>query len=247
MLRSPHIQGTASITPRRYATTAGQTATVRLTDGTRVVLAPETQLVVGPRFGTTGREVSVLGEAYFSVARVAGQPFTVRTGGVTARVLGTQFTVRHYASEPSVRVAVVSGKIVMSGRTSHVLTPGSVGQFTDSTEVVRTDVDTRTDTEWVSGRLVFFEAPASEVLQTLTRWYGYEFRLADPAQAEQKLTVALSTESSSMAFASIKLLLNAELSFNGNLVTITPRRARSSPNIDAVRRALINHKSEVGR
>ena len=41
------------------------------------------------------------------------------------------------------------------------------------------------DAQRVGARLVFTNVPVGEVLATLTRWYGYEFRYADSSMAYQ--------------------------------------------------------------
>lgn len=209
---------------RRYTTGIGQLATVKLDDGTRVTLAPQSVLRV-PAFDARHRVVALNGEAYFDVASVAGAPFVVQTGHVSTRVLGTSFSVRHYTTDGEVRVQVVSGKVAVSAlsprRPSVTLTAGQQGEVTDSSAMSVVVPTAQADAGWRSGRLVFHDAPIPDVLATLTRWYGYEFRLADSTMAQRKLTVTLSTHSSAAALSTLKLLLDVEFTFDGNIVTIS--------------------------
>src|SRR5690606_24659770 len=92
-----------------YATQPGERAILTLPDGSQVILAPQTQLSVPERFGVGTRTVELQGNAYFDVTTVAEIPFTVTTGTVQTRVLGTRFDISNFADDLAVRVAVVSG------------------------------------------------------------------------------------------------------------------------------------------
>jgi len=171
----------ASVT---YATVAGQLTTVTLGDGSTVTLAPRTTLRVADDFGARDRAVELTGEAHFNVRTGQRLPFVVRTGGVTTRVLGTIFDVRRYAGDSSGEVVVYAGKVASgAGTGSMVVTAGMTGHFTDSAVTGVTAADSSVSTDWEHGRLIFRNAPASVILATLRQWYGYEFRLADPALA----------------------------------------------------------------
>jgi ferric-dicitrate binding protein FerR (iron transport regulator) len=125
---------------RVYATTTGQRATLTLSDGSQVTLAPRTTLRIDPAFGRDTRTVALDGEAIFHVASRRAAPFLVRTGAVTTRVLGTTFDVRHYANDLRVQVAVVEGKVVSGGRAGAItLAAGMVGEISDSTTALRAD------------------------------------------------------------------------------------------------------------
>jgi len=213
---------------RSYTTTAGQTAVLTLDDGSRVTLAPRTTLRIERNFSRTSRAVGLRGEAYFEVRRSGGAPFVVHAGAVTTRVLGTAFGVRRYPEDAAAHVAVVAGKVAVATgngqRRSVTVAAGGVAVATDSSVVAAPAGGTAPYTAWVDGVLVFHEATAGEVLATLTRWYGYEFRFADPMLASQKLTVGMSTTSSREALATLKLALGVELQFDGTIVTLSPRR-----------------------
>lgn len=221
----------------RYATATAQRATITLDDGTRVTLAPQSTLRVATEYGRDTRDVTLDGEAYFDVRGSHERPFLVRTGGVTTRVLGTTFSVRRYVGDARVQVAVTSGKVlVSSGRSSahalHAMTlaAGSVAAATDSTVVLLSADSAQAYTTWTNGQLVFRAAPMTDVLATLSRWYGYRFRLADSALAQQNLTAVLDAESSAKAFSTIKLLLNIDFAFDGDIVTLRSHAPHSSPD-----------------
>ncbi|WP_374165097.1 FecR family protein [Arcticibacter sp. MXS-1] len=86
--------------------------TLRLPDGSRVVLNASSSLRYPALFTTTSRPVHLdEGEAYFSVAHDKERPFTVYTPRFTTTALGTAFNVRAYAREHRVSVALLRGKV----------------------------------------------------------------------------------------------------------------------------------------
>jgi len=217
-----------------YVTRTGERMTFTLTDGTRVTLAPRTRLRLMPSFGEDRRTVSLDGEAYFEVTHATGTPFVVQAGPVSARVLGTAFTVRHYGAGSAAQIAVMQGKIAISGRNVHrlpvTLLAGQIASVTDSTIQARSVDDVGTYGMWTHGYLVLRDAPTTDVLATLTRWYGYQFILADSALVHRHLNIWLSTQSLPEALATVKLALNADLAFQDSTVTVHSRRTKARTN-----------------
>jgi transmembrane sensor len=224
---------------RVYATGPVQQATLTLGDGTRVTLAPQTTLRVPP-FGPHARTVALeRGEAYFEVVHAAGAPFVVRSGAATAQVLGTAFLVRHIATDAHVHVAVADGKVrvttpgqVDSGIT---LTSGQSGDITDSTAQVMTMDDQTPDIERAPGRIMFRHTPLATVLQTVSQWYGYQFRYTDATLGARNVTISVSTRSSAEVLAAIEQVLLVNLTVVGDTVTLAPRPSRSHQNAPRIR------------
>jgi len=239
---------------RQYITKAGQVATITLPDGARATLAPRTTLSVMPRDRAGRQDIRLDGEAYFDVKAASSVPFVVRTGSVVARVLGTAFGVRHYPTDTMVQVAVVSGKVMVAALTAahptRLLTAGEVARINDSLAIPVSADSAMRYTAWTDGELIFREVPASEVLATLTRWFGYQFRLADTTLATSPLTAVLDTKSPEQALGTLKLLLDVDLTFDRNVVTLHPRGAHRVPATERHRtprdKTLITH-TEVGR
>jgi ferric-dicitrate binding protein FerR (iron transport regulator) len=223
-----HPSNDSAIT-QTYATHTGEQATLTIADGTRVTLAPGTTLRL-VRFGAQSRTVELDGEAYFDVAHASGAPFLVRSGAVTTRVLGTAFLMRHYAGDRAVRVAVADGKVYVMSAALHqdgvTLSAGSIGDATDSTIHVSTVDGIAPQTEWVRGRLVFYHTPVAIVLETLSRWYGYQFHCQDSTLAKQNVTIGVSVQSSASALSTLEQTLGVNIAVAGDTVTLTPHPTR---------------------
>lgn len=222
---------TVSSSAQTYATAVGQRDSVRLPDGTRVVLAPESQMIVAAGYGRNTREVELSGEAYFDVHHDEARPFVVRAGDADIRDLGTTFTVRATNGQ-GVRVAVTSGSVSLAPAQSApnaavVLQPGDAATLgTDGRTLVERGGAIETDTAWTRGRLVFREASVATVRAELRRWYGIDLQM-DSSFASSHLSMTFDGESADRVLEVIALSLGAEVSRQGNTATIRPGPARA--------------------
>jgi ferric-dicitrate binding protein FerR (iron transport regulator) len=95
-------------------------ATVRLPDGSRAVLEPLARARYRVSFFRPPRIVELEGEARFLVRPDAAHPFEVHAGNATITAVGTIFTVRANPWEPTVRVSVEEGTVLVApGRLLH--------------------------------------------------------------------------------------------------------------------------------
>lgn len=244
--RSAHVGGPL----QTFHTNLGQRASIRLDDGTRVSLAPATTLTVDREFGRNARTVTLRGEAVFDVMHDERTPFLVRTGAVTTRVLGTTFDIAYYATDSAVRIAVVSGKVATGGRRTPVLlTAGTLGWVTDSTVTATIVADPAAYTTWVNGRLSFNNVSVRELLATVGRWYGYDFRLADSLLATRHVSTVLRVDAPVETMNALKQLLDVSMTFRGDTVVLQRRHQAERRSSEPVRRELngLSPTREVGR
>jgi len=256
MVGWPHTpNGNATSATTVYTTTTGQRATVRLADGSRVTLAPRSRLTLEAGFGPAHRTVALAGEAMFEVEHAGAAPFVVNTGDVRTRVLGTSFDVRRYADDRDVRVAVRDGKVSVASKThrsvSATLSAGELARITDSTAITASG-DMAPYTEWTHGRLEFSNTPLPEVLATVGRWYGYQFRLADSTLAMERLTATFDYTSRTDAVQALRVLLNASIAVEtrgADTVVILRRQAgaRSTAPVRSRHLTIFSIPMEVGR
>jgi ferric-dicitrate binding protein FerR (iron transport regulator) len=214
----------AAATPAQVYTTGNdQRAAITLADGSRITLAPRSKLTVRGDYARSARTVALSGEAYFDVAAHA-TPFTVESGSISSRVLGTRFVVSHYADDPDVRVAVASGKVSVvansAKRPSVTLTAGTVGRVTDSTATAATVDDVSVYTDAVNGRMRFYATPGSDILRAFEHRYGYEIRLADSSLARGNYTTTFEGMTRADALLALKKLLNVSMTFDGNVLIL---------------------------
>ncbi|MGQ0561719.1 MAG: FecR family protein [Gemmatimonadota bacterium] len=212
-----------------YKTAIGRTDTLRLPDGTRVVLAPSSRLVLARNYGRRARLVQLSGQALFDVVHEAARPFSVSAGAATIRDIGTSFAVRNIAGE-NIEVAVTEGTVVLHASGTDewagvVLHAGALGVLDGGgLTTVHPAIVTDADTAFVSGRLVFREADLSEVAVELRRWYGVVLRVEDPALARRHITASFRGEPVQQVLAVIALALGARIELNGDTAIVRAQR-----------------------
>jgi len=156
-----------------------------LPDGSEVFLGAGSKLVYPEAFEEDSRDITLHGEAFFTVTHMPEKPFIVRTGGVSTQVLGTSFKVTAFEDQP-IEVAVATGKVAVTQETEGqteklaLLTPGlKVKQNlqTGKYEIVTVNIGDLKN--WKSGELVF-DSSLELAVQELQRIYGADIHIADP-------------------------------------------------------------------
>lgn len=86
-----------------------------LQDGSEVMLAANSELILPEPFDSDKRDIRLKGSAYFKVAKDKSKPFTVFSEGISTTALGTRFTVTAFESSNRIRVTLHEGKVVVKG------------------------------------------------------------------------------------------------------------------------------------
>jgi transmembrane sensor len=215
-----------------YQTRRGQTATVQLSDGSKVRLAPESRLVVAAGFDEGVRELTLEGEAEFDVHHDAARPFRVRTATTVTEDIGTRFGLRAYGNEANVTVAVAEGAVALGRRTTAqrggpagvLLRAGELGVLdpTGAVATARGAAVTRA-LAWTRNELVFDKQPMTHVLATISRWYDLEIHVADPRVAATLVSAEFSTQSADEMLQALAIAVDAVVARNGRRVTLRGR------------------------
>jgi transmembrane sensor len=247
--RTPYDDGSLA---RTYATPIGRQAIITLDDSTRVVLSPNT-IIRLVHLNQRSRIVRLeRGAAHFTVVHASGAPFLVQSDIASARVLGTEFLVSRDPARAQVHVAVERGKVLVSlarmSDTGVTLTAGQVSDVTDSSNHVSAIGDVAPSAEWTPGHLWFRHTAVATILQTLSRWYGYQFRYSDSTLAQRNVTIGLSTQSGTTALSTIAQVLAVNVAVVGDTVTLTPQRVQPLPSMPRARTYDVwTPTKEVGR
>lgn len=173
---------------------ANQTAQpllIHFADGSSLTLDPGSKVSYPADFKAGKREVYLSGKAFFDIAKDPSRPFFVYANEVITKVLGTSFTVRSYADEKEVSVAVKTGRVavftrkdpeVNEKRDSRELT-GVVIEPNQQIVVVRESVKITkslipspelVDSNMSNHNFEFDETPVSNVFSELQKAYGIE-------------------------------------------------------------------------
>ena len=224
-------QNVAPAVARVLSTRIGQVDSLRLDDGTRVVVGPSSELRIDAHYAEGRREVALRGTAFFEVTHDTSHPFSVRTHGAVITDLGTKFAVRGDGAD-GVEVSVTEGavRVQSDGGRRADLGAGDRARLAAAGALdVQRAVDSEEDAAWTRGRIVFREAPVSRVRSELRRWYGVELVLSDSTLASRHLTAAFTKETRQQVLDVIALALGATYDVRGDTVTLRPSSLRLRP------------------
>ena len=152
-----------------------------LPDGSRVWLNSETSIRFPVRFLEDQRDVYLVGEAYFEVAKDTSAPFHVHIEGGEVTVLGTSFNISAYKEDSIWQTTLVSGRVqVTTGNRKILMTPAEQYSVNTRTgEGILRDVDTELYISWVDGKFYFNAYTFEDIVRKLERWYDFKMDYRD--------------------------------------------------------------------
>lgn len=154
----------------------GQTFGVVLPDGTKVWLNSGSRLQYPASFkGSKERMVSLVGEAYFEVAKDRAHPFVLNSRGQEIIVLGTHFNLNAYANEGMSTTSLFEGSVMLKANlTEKILKPGEEAlNDHNSLSIRKAKIENVLD--WRSDEFNFDNVKFKTALRKLERWYDIEF------------------------------------------------------------------------
>jgi len=173
----------------------GNRSTIMLADGSKVWLNAGSRLIYPSRFVDRNREVFLVGEAFFEVAKNEEQPFIVNTPDIQIKVLGTQFNLSAYPEENIVQTVLTEGSVELEWLNGGIFDRST--QITPDQMIVANkkekntavyNVDTDYYTSWKEGYLTFNNSDLSRVVKKLERYYNLHFHYDDPMDGMMKIS-----------------------------------------------------------
>ena len=175
------------------STPQNATAEVTLADGTEVTLNAGSRLTYPQVFKGKTREVQLQGEAYFKVHHDARHPFIVHAGGLSTKVLGTEFNVRAYAANTT-HVTLLQGSVLISTATaSKRIKPGEDAAFTGAALYIN-KVETDAFTAWKEGEFYFDNESLLDIAKEIGRWYNVSVIFQSPEKMHTRIFFAAPKE-----------------------------------------------------
>lgn len=169
-------------TPGSYTLTTprGGYYQMTLNDGTKVWLNAASSLKFPKVFDGISRRIQLSGEAFFSVSKIAAQPFIVETDNGNVEVLGTSFNLKIYKNEP-MTTSLISGSVKISSgpenRNSKIIAPGQQAVVRSSDAIIQIGEFKNDPIAWRQNSFSFSNVSLLEVLQEISRWYDVDVKV----------------------------------------------------------------------
>ncbi|PTS95632.1 hypothetical protein DBR11_20860 [Pedobacter sp. HMWF019] len=157
------------------STPAGGQYRLVLADGTRIFLNATSSISFPDRFTGSSRNVTLVGEGYFEVAKNPKQPFHVQVKDQQITVTGTHFNVSAYPAD-TVKTTLAEGSVTLlqpsTGKRQPLL-PNQQAALLSSGFTIR-HVKIKQEIAWIDGLFVFRHTPLKQAMQQIERWYNIE-------------------------------------------------------------------------
>ncbi len=161
---------------------AGQRARITLQDGTEVWLNAQSTLTYPSHFSKKNREVDIVGEAFFDVAKDK-KPFIVSTQDIELQVLGTQFNVYAYPDADYIQTDLVEGSLRVvekSNRNNMVLLTPSEQMVFKENKMMVSSLSNPARLLWREGIYSFENEPLRSIIDKLQLYYDVKIIVEDP-------------------------------------------------------------------
>ena len=207
------------------ATTFARMGNVTLDDGTKVRLAPESQITVPKEFGTELRAVRLAGIGEFTVGKGMEQPFRVNAARIDVVATGTVFTVR-VGQDSTVTVVVSEGSVRVGRRKAMTDVPaGGAVVAKDSSVRQATQAERDEADAWRTGTLVVNDESLGEALNLMKRWYGLTILVPQQKLLEKRVSFRASLDSTRQAIRGIEESAGLQFGYVGQNMAFTEKEA----------------------
>ena len=199
-----------------------------LPDGSKVLLNVGTELTLAKDFGESQRKVSLRGEAFFEVAKDKNKPFIIQSGTLSTRVLGTSFNINAYPDMDKIKIAVLTGKVMVAKNVAGIeetlapgMTKGATLSFYKTTG--KTELKTE-DTElfsfWKDNKLYIDNSTLSEIARQLERYYHLKVVFNTKTDQGKRYTIKFNKEPANRVMEILSILTKRKFSYQTNQITI---------------------------
>lgn len=178
---------------------AGSEASVKLPDGSEVILHAKSKLIYPSKFKANSREVILEGEALFKVQSDKKNPFYVTNKNNSARIMahGTEFRVINYDQEENIYVFLKHGKVdFISNQINEdvALRPGEELVFSKNKHTLIVEEATLKYTALEQGIYNYKQVPLEQLVTELNRRFTTQIIIENPNISNIKFTGNLKDE-----------------------------------------------------
>ncbi|MFH6991306.1 FecR family protein [Flavobacterium sp. FlaQc-48] len=210
---------------------------ITLSDGSSVLLQPNSKLSYPKIFTGNERKVYLSGEGFFEISKNPKKPFFVYANEIVTKVVGTSFRVKAYSDQPDVEVLVRTGKVRVksndlvskSDQEEVVLLPNQALRFLRSdlsfnkiTNITQDQVLTKSVGNIEQLSFEFTDIPVSQIFETIEQAYLVEIDYPKNKLKDCHLTTSLSDQplTEKLKIVCNSIGNNTSFEMNGNQIII---------------------------
>ena len=211
---------------------------ITLSDGSSVLLKPNSKLSYPKIFNGNTRKVYLSGEAFFEISKNPKKPFYVYANEIVTKVVGTSFRIKAYADLPNVEVIVRTGKvrirpnpsITNSKEKEIILLPNQALRFARQNLTFSKITDITQDESFVHSQgnieqlsFEFTDIPVAQIFKTIEQAYLVNIDFPPDKLKNCHLTTSLNDQPlpEKLKIICKSIGSNTNYEMNGNQIIIT--------------------------
>jgi len=182
---------------------------ITLSDGSSVLLQPNSKLSYPKIFTGNERKVYLSGEGFFEISKNPKKPFFVYANEIVTRVVGTSFRIKAYPDQQNVEVLVRTGKVRVKSNDlasaneeqEIVLLPNQALRFVRKDFVFNKITNITEDPVLVNSvrnieqlSFEFNDIPVAQILETIEQAYLVDIDFPHEKLKDCRLTTSLSDQ-----------------------------------------------------
>ena len=210
---------------------------IMLSDGSSVLLQPNSKLSYPKTFTGSHRKVYLSGEGFFEISKNPKKPFFVYANEIVTKVVGTSFKIKAYDDQPNVEVVVRTGKVKVlpNERVTKqkneliVLLPNQALRFVRKSATFNKIIDITLDKELINSTsnieqlgFDFTDIPVSQIFKTIEQAYLVNIEYPEALLKDCHLTTSLTDQPlpEKLKIICKSLGNNTSYEMNGNQIII---------------------------
>jgi transmembrane sensor len=213
---------------------------ITLSDGSSVLLQPNSKLSYPKIFTGNERRVYLSGEGFFEISKNPKKPFYVYANEIVTKVVGTSFRVKAYSDQPDVEVLVRTGKVRVKSndlvrdvkKEEIILLPNQALRFTRK-DLIFNKINNITEDEILVKSVgnieqlsfEFTDIPVEQIFETIEQAYLIDIDYPKDKLKDCRLTTSLSDQPLQEKLKIICKSIGNDTKFEmtGNQIIITSR------------------------
>ena len=172
---------------------AGQRACISLQDGTVVWLNAQSTLTYPSHFYGKERTVSIIGEAFFEVAKDKNRPFIVAAQDAKIQVLGTKFNVYSYPDSKQIRTSLIEGAVQVFYKSKQVILRPNEESIAQDGKLTVSNIKNPDMLLWRNGIYSFNNERLADIVNKLELYYDVTINIANPKLKDINYTCKLNS------------------------------------------------------
>ena len=201
----------------------------KLPDGSTVWMHAEASIRYPEKFDVDKRVVAFSGEGFFDITKDKSRPFSIQSGEMVIKVLGTSFNVNATVAKKVFQISVVTGSVEVSAPDKQqkgqlvVLKPQQQVLFeTQSKRLIVSSIPLTGKKEIYQPITVTFkDTPLNQVLTQLQKKFNVEIHLANPEIATCQVSADFEQQSLPVIMEMLCTTLDAHYTMSERVIKIS--------------------------